>query len=245
MEFSNTMNRTPIQNKPLKIMAILIVGVIVMAVAAALYVWFSGGSAQPSGAISAPNLEVNGTAQRFHIVADNSEVRFIIDETLLGQPKTVIGATKEVAGDLAIDFTTPTNSKIGVIKINAKTLQTDSEIRNRALRGQILQATKPEFEFVTFVPKAIKGLPKRVKIGESLTVQIVGDLTVRDTTRSVTFEATVKPVSENRIEGTARATIQRGDFKLTIPNAPGVANVSEQVQLEIDFVALAASSSHS
>ena len=103
----------------------------------------------------------------------------------------------------------------------------------------------PHFSNVDGPVFALVGLPETVKIGEPLTVQIVGDLTVRDTTRPVTFDATVKAVSENRIEGTARATIQRADFKLTIPNAPGVADVSEQIQLEIDFVALPADHAHS
>jgi hypothetical protein len=36
----------------------------------------------------------------------------------------------------------------------------------------------------------------------------------------------------------ASTTIQRGDFGLTIPNVPFVANVGEEVLLELDFVAL-------
>ena len=49
----------------------------------------------------------------------------------------------------------------------------------------------------------------------------------------------VTPVSETRIEGSAHATVLRADYGLQIPNAPGVANVSEEVGLEIDFVATA------
>ncbi len=240
MEFGHAMNRVAAYNKPLKIMAILVIGVVALATVVALYIWFSGGSAQPSAAISAPGLQVSGTTRLFQIASDKSEVRFVISETLLGQPKTVIGATKEIAGDIAVDFDDPANSKIGAIRINARTLQTDNEIRNRALRGHVLQATKPEFEFVTFAPKTISGLPGNITVGEKLTLQIMGDLTVHGITRPVTFEATVTPVSESQVEGTARATVQYKDFKIVIPEAPGVANVSESVRLEIDFIALPA-----
>jgi polyisoprenoid-binding protein YceI len=75
--------------------------------------------------------------------------------------------------------------------------------------------------------------------GEPFSFQISGDLTIRDITNEVTFEATVIPVSEARLEGAATATIQRGDYNLVIPNVPNVADVSEDVRLEVDFVATA------
>lgn len=51
---------------------------------------------------------------------------------------------------------------------------------------------------------------------------------------------TVTPVSETRIEGSAVATVLRESWNLTIPSVPNVANVSEEVELTIDFVAVAA-----
>ena len=40
-----------------------------------------------------------------------------------------------------------------------------------------------------------------------------------------------------QLTGSATAQILRANFDLQIPNAPGVANVSEAVTLTIDFVA--------
>jgi polyisoprenoid-binding protein YceI len=232
-----TLRHTPFP-KALRIMAMM-VGVAVLLVAGVtLFLWVSGGSAQPSAAVSAPSVPVSGTATLFRIVPESSEVRFITNETLLGQPKTVVGTTNEVAGDIAVDFDNPSNSRIGAIRINVRTLKTDNEIRNRTLRGQVLQANTPEYEFATFVPKQITGLPTRIDEGQAITFQIVGDLTVHGVTRPVTFEATLKPISRSRVEGTARATVLYRDFNIVIPNAPGVADVSDQVRLEIDFVAL-------
>jgi polyisoprenoid-binding protein YceI len=239
MEFNGAMKRVPLSAKTLKIMAVL-VGVAVIAVAGlGLFIWVSGGSAQPSTGISAPGLQVGSTARLFHIEQAGSQVRFIITETLLGQPKTVVGSTSEIAGDIAVDFDNPANSRIGEVRINVRTLQTDNEIRNRTLRGQIFQANRPEFEFATFVPKQIVGLPGSLIEGKPLSLQIAGDLTVHGATRSVTFNATVTPVNRNRIEGQARATVQYKDFNITVPDAPGVANVAPDVVLEIDLVAVA------
>jgi hypothetical protein len=46
-------------------------------------------------------------------------------------------------------------------------------------------------------------------------------------------------VSASQIAGTATATVKRSDFNLTIPSVPNVANVGEEVTLQIDFVATA------
>ncbi len=183
-----------------------------------------------------------GTAVLYRITPDESEVRFIIHEELLNTPATVVGRTDQVTGDIIADYSHPANSQVGTIRINARTLLTDNEFRNRALRNQILQSAQDAYEFITFTPTTLEGLPESVTPGEPFSFQITGDLTVRDVTRPVTFTATVTPVSEGRLEGTASAQVLRSDFGLTIPSVPGVANVTNDVTLEIDFVALAVES---
>ncbi|HWQ14597.1 MAG TPA: YceI family protein, partial [Roseiflexaceae bacterium] len=79
-------------------------------------------------------------------------------------------------------------------------------------------------------------------LGQPFTFTIHGDLTIRDVTRPVAFEATVQAESPERLVGTATAVINRADFNLAIPSVPFVADVSEQVTLAIDFVAQAVSS---
>jgi polyisoprenoid-binding protein YceI len=209
------------------IAAIITIGTLA---AGAAYIWFSGGSGHASRTTAAPALIVQpgDTRTLFHIGADESQVRFMIDETLLGNPKVVVGSTDEIAGDLLVDFENPANSQIGTVRINVRTLETDNEFRTRALRGQILQADRAEFEFAEFNPIALTGLPDTV---------IRGNLTLHGVTREVTFDATLTVISETRIEGSAFATVLYRDFGMTIPEAPGVANVSDEVRLEIDFAA--------
>lgn len=209
----------------------------VVAIAAAAYIWFGGGSGQPSRAVTAPSLIVSGSTRLFRITPEQSEVRFLITETLLGQPKTVVGATNNIAGEIALDFDKPAAAVVGAIRIDVRTLKTDNEIRNRTLRSAILLSNRPEFEFSTFTPSKLVGLPEKITLGEPVKFQIVGTLTVRDVSREVSFDATVTPVSRERLEGSAVATVRYKDFNITIPDAPGVANVGESVRLEIDFVA--------
>jgi polyisoprenoid-binding protein YceI len=235
-------NNTPTSNQWVKVAQIAIVTALIVGALVSAYLWFSGGNGQASAPITAPVLErgENDTRALLHITSEDSEVRFIIDEILLGEPTTVVGATNEVAGDMLIDFETPANSQLGAIRINARMLRTDNEIRNRVLRGQILQSERDEYEFVEFIPTALVGMPDTVTIGEQFSFQIQGYLTVRGVSREVTFEATILPVSETRLQGAASTIIRYADFGIVIPSAAGVAGVSEEVRLQIDFVATTA-----
>lgn len=170
------------------------------------------------------------------IVPDESEARFIIDEVLNNAPNTVIGTTKQVAGEIAVDPQDPTKTRVGVIQVNARTLTTDNDFRNRAIKNQILQTN--QYEVITFTPTELVGLPQSGAVGQTYTFQIKGNLTIRDVTKPVTFDVTVTPTSTTRLQGTAKATIRYADWGITIPQVRQVASVSDQVRLEIDVVAV-------
>jgi polyisoprenoid-binding protein YceI len=178
-----------------------------------------------------------GELTRFQITQAESKASFTLDELLNGQPKTVIGTTDQVAGELAIAPSDLSSAKIGVITVNARTLATDSDRRDRAIKNFILSTDS--FELITFTPTGITGLSGSGAPGTPYAFQIAGNLTIRDKTMPVVFEATVTAESASRLSGTATTTINRGDFGLTIPSVPMVANVSEQVKIEIAFVATA------
>lgn len=171
------------------------------------------------------------------IVPEESEVRFLIDEVLNGAPKTVVGTTNQVAGEISVDPNDPSQTRVGVIQVNARTLATDSGMRNRTIANRILQTG--QYEFITFTPTSIVGLPEQGAIGQAYTFQIVGDLTIRDVTKEVTFDVSATAQSESRLEGTARTTILYADYGISIPSVPQVASVGDEVKIEIDFVAAA------
>jgi polyisoprenoid-binding protein YceI len=194
------------------------------------------------GSTSAEPTAAEGAAQGgltiFQISSDQSEVRFSIYEELAGQPKTVVGVSDQVAGELALDLSDLSKTQVGVIQINARTFVTDSDNRNRAIRNFILGAD--EYEFITFTPTAITGLSGAAQPGQAFTFQIAGNLTIRDVTQPVMFEVTAQGDSLTRLTGTATAVVKRSDYNLTIPSVPNVANVGEEVTLELEFVAEAA-----
>ena len=176
----------------------------------------------------------------FNIVADESLASFTLEEDLRGIRTTVIGSTNEVGGSIMVDLANPANSTIGTILINARTLETDNSFRNRALRSQILKSARDEFEFIVFEPRALGNFSAdSVAAGETINFDITGDLTVVGVTREATFSAEVTLDSETQISGSASVNLLYADFGLVIPDVPSVANVTDDVDLQIDFVARA------
>ncbi|MAT97307.1 MAG: hypothetical protein CL608_09210 [Anaerolineaceae bacterium] len=171
----------------------------------------------------------------YEISQAESTVQFELDEDLRGVRTTVVGTTDQVAGQLALDLSDLSSAQIGEIQINARTLATDNNFRNRAIQNEILDTG--EYEFISFVPTAVNGLPASAAVGEEISFTIDGDLTIRDITEPVTFTVVATAVSDTQISGTATATVLRDTYGLTIPEVPNVANVENEVDLIITFVA--------
>jgi polyisoprenoid-binding protein YceI len=177
--------------------------------------------------------------QLFQIDPEQSEARFIVDEVLFGNPNTVTGRTNKISGQIEIDLNDPTQTSVGEIQIDARGLATDNRFRNRSLSRLILQSNRDEYQYITFTPTAITGLPAKASAGDAFTFQITGDLKIRDTVKPVTFDVNVKADSDKQVSGLAQAVVQRADFGLTIPKVEGVADVTEEVHLELQFIATA------
>jgi polyisoprenoid-binding protein YceI len=174
----------------------------------------------------------------FRINAEKSTVTFTLQEDLRGQRIDVIGTTSDVGGDIIVNVSDPTASQIGQIVVNARTLVTDNNFRNQAIRSEILLSAQDAYEFITFTPTAISGLDgATVAVGQPVTFQITGDLTIVDTTLSVTFDATATLTTASELTGTATLVAKWADFGLVIPSVPGVSNITEDVTLAINFVA--------
>lgn len=175
----------------------------------------------------------------FVIDPNQSEARFTLDEKLMGQPKTVVGVTKLVNGSLTLHPADLAKATLSPIQIDARDFTTDSNMRNNAMRRFILQSNNDEYRYIVFTPTSLAGLPASGNVGESVTFNVTGDLTISGITKPVTFETTVTAESDTTLSGLAKAQVLRSDFNLNIPNVPSVADVTDEVQLEFQFVALA------
>lgn len=181
--------------------------------------------------------ETRGEPITLRFVREGTEARFLIDEVLMGQPKTVVGVTSLVEGEITVNPADPTSVQVGEIRIDARDLTTDDNRRNNRLRNDILKSNQDAYRYIVFRPTSIEGLPSAVNVGDTLNFQVTGDLTILDTTLPVTFDMSVTVVDANTVRGSGSATVHHADFGIRIPSVPMVAGVSDEVRLEIDFTA--------
>ena len=236
-------------------------GLFVLAIAGSAFAWFwfSGGSGEPSTELTTPTIAgqttttggpdttdgdettttAGGTASGpFVIESEESQATFTLNEVLRGEPQTVVGATSELAGQFVLDLEDLTQTQFSDFVVNARTFVTGSSNRDRAIRGPIiLNSATDEFEFITFSVKEALGLDGSAGLGDTLTFTLVGDLTIRDQTNEVEFEVTATLVDASTVDGTATADVLRSDFGIGIPNVPSVADVTDEVTLQLEFVA--------
>lgn len=177
--------------------------------------------------------------QLFTIDQSQSVARFTLDETLMGAPKTVVGTTNLVEGAITIDMADFSKTTISPIQIDARGFATDSSRRDGAIQRFVLGSNSEENRYLVFTPTTITGFPATAAVGDTFELQIAGDLTISGVTKAVTFVTSVTVTSESEISGLASAQILRSDFNLNIPSVPSVANVTDEVLLELQFVAKA------
>lgn len=216
----------------------MIGGGVVLLILVGIFYWsFFREAEVASEAISDSVIELESSAGTvFTIDASQSTASFTIAEILRGEDFVVLGETDQVGGQVAFDPSDPTSAEIGEIVINARTFVTDSDMRNNAINNRILFTD--EFEFVRFQPTAINGMPASVAVGDSVDVEIVGDLTIMEATLPVTFDTNLTFESESSITGSAETTIVYADFGVEVPLTPSVSFVADELTMMLDFVAV-------
>ena len=192
-------------------------------------------------ALAAPSLSSSDpTTQVYHVDAAQSEVHYEVNETIFqgNRLNTAIGRTKGIAGDIAVNMAQPSKSQIGPIVINVSQFKSDEDRRDNFIRRSFLQST--QYPTATFVTKSIDGLPAQIKVGDQVSFAIGGDLTVKQTTKPVTWQVTLK-LENNRLVGSATTQITMSEFGVGPIQIP-LLSTEDNVKLVFDFVAVPASS---
>ncbi len=179
----------------------------------------------------------SNTQTIYRISQDDSQVTYTIEEVLNGADKTVVGTTSQVAGDILVNLSDPSQSQVGELKINARTFATDDTRRDNSVARFILQSESDANQYIVFQTTSISALPDSVNVGDELTLKATGNLTIAGVTKEITIDVNAALKSQDQLAGQATVTVLRSDFNLTIPSVPFVANVGDSVILNLDFVA--------
>ncbi len=186
---------------------------------------------------TAAALAQDTEAPVFQLV-EGTEARYRIDEVFRNRDTTAIGITPLVTGTVQFDRNDPLSTSVGTITIDARDLDGDRRARDRVVIRRILQANREQYRYITFEPTAITGMPPLVQVGDTIELQIIGLLRIRDSANEAVFDTTVRVVSETKLKGKASTTILWRDYGLRIPNWPGVSWVADEVILQLFFDAV-------
>ncbi len=167
---------------------------------------------------------------------EGTVARYLIREQFasVDLPNDAMGETSEVAGAFTFTADGDIVAEESRIVMNAASLRSDESRRDQYLsRNAIQTETYPE---ITFVATTMNGLEWPFPTSGEKSFTIEGDLTVREVTRPVTWEA-VAAFSGNGITGTAKTSFTFGEFEMEVPDLFFLVSVDDNIRLELDFIA--------
>jgi polyisoprenoid-binding protein YceI len=190
--------------------------------------------AQTARPASTSTAQATG-AVRFEL-ADGSEARYRIKEQLarVNLPSDAVGATRDVKGTIVLDGTGKLDRELSRIEVDLRSLRSDSGNRDRTISNQMLQVSR--YPTVTFVPTELRGLPWPLPSSGETEFEMVGDLTIREVTRPVTWQVTAQ-LAQGQASGQAKTSVPLEQFELKVPSVASVLSTEDTVRLEIDFKA--------
>lgn len=165
---------------------------------------------------------------------EGNEVRFRVREQLANFdfPNDAVGKTAAITGGVTINDDGTIARESSKFVIDLTTLESDQSMRDRFIKRRTL-ATE-EYPNVTFVPVSVRGLSLPLPTSGEMNLEVTGDLTVRDQTRSTTWAMTVR-AAPGQWSGSATTAITFEQFGLTKPRVARVLSVQDTIRLEYDF----------
>jgi polyisoprenoid-binding protein YceI len=175
------------------------------------------------------SIETAAQPTRWTLDASHSSVAFSVRHMMI---TNVRGEFQKLAGDVAFDPKRPEEARLAV-RIETASINTREEKRDAHLRSaDFFDAAR--FPEITFVSRRVR------RRGDGL--EVLGDLTIRDTTREVVLtvdEITPEhadPWGSRRVGATARTKIRRSDFGITWNTAleAGGVLVGDEISIHIE-----------
>jgi polyisoprenoid-binding protein YceI len=196
-------------------------------------------STQAAPGTAAPPASNAGSSSMstYQLVPEESKVTYEVGETFFSQNNRfnlAVGVTPQVSGSVMLDPANPQSAEIGEIQVDISQFKSDSGRRDNLIRGRFLESST--YPVAVFKPTAIGGLPDSYTEGQDISFKVTGDLTVKQTTKPVTFDVTAK-LENSTLTGTATTTILLSDFGVGPIELAGMLKTEDQAKLTLEFVA--------
>ncbi len=177
-------------------------------------------------------------ARTFVIDPAQSSAQYAVEEIFFSDNRlfTAVGVTNAVEGEFEVTTDGKPSGKVTRMRVDLRTLKSDSPRRDNAIRRQWLESDK--YPYADFVSTDALNLPESYAEGEQVTFTLVGDMTVRDVTKPVEWTV-VGTLQGDTVTGEATTVIKMSDFGFAAPDIGGVLKAEDEAALTVKFVATA------
>lgn len=148
-----------------------------------------------------------------------------------------IGSTQAIEGSFTLNWS-DLSATLGenTFSVDLSTLSSDQGLRDGWMR-----TSGPNFgryPDAIFVASSIEGAPDSYTLGEEVTFNMVGELTVREITQPATFVVTAA-LANGVVTGVADANVTMSDFGIDPPNFANTLTVADDFVIRVEFTARA------
>jgi polyisoprenoid-binding protein YceI len=168
------------------------------------------------------------------VVPAKSKAQYRVREQLAGVnlPSDAVGSTNAISGTIVGKTDGTIVSDASKIVVDVRTLQSDQGMRDGFIQRTPLQTS--QYPYVTFVPTSAPGIVPAVP-SSPISFQLQGNLTVRDVTKPVNWNATCQATSQTEGTCTANTSFTFEDFSLEQPRVGRVLSIDDKITLEVEF----------
>ncbi|MBA2449658.1 MAG: YceI family protein, partial [Chloroflexi bacterium] len=187
--------------------------------------------ASPSSVAGAP--AASGGAL-YRIVSEQSEARYVAREKFVDRPfpNDAIGITKDVTGEIQLEQPNLLRGRILQLRVDLRTLASDSGQRDRIVRGEVLQTD--QYPYAEFRSTEVAG-PATYRPGEEASFQVPGMMKIRDQERPLTWDVQAR-LDGDALTGTGTASLKLSDFGIEPPRL-SILTVEDAMRWEVRFSA--------
>jgi polyisoprenoid-binding protein YceI len=182
----------------------------------------------------------------FVIVPEESKASYIATEEFFADALTkfgikagfaeAVGSTQAIEGQLELNL----DDLSAALGENTFTVQMNTLVSDRNMRDNWIRENGPRFNdypTATFKATAIEGAPGAYTEGSDVSFKLIGDLTVRDVTQTVTFDVTAS-LSGDTLTGVATASaLLLSEFGIEPPSFANTLTVADEFGIEVQFTA--------
>ena len=163
-------------------------------------------------------------------IASGSQAGYRATEVLFGQTGDAAGRTSDVTGSFDVTGTTVEKGSFSVALANVSSGQS---LRDSQFQGRIMDvATYPTVEFALTEPIELDTVPAP---GAQITASATGDLTIKATTKSVTFDVNATRTENGQIAVQGSIPITWDEWGIGAPSG-GPAQVEDSGEIEFLLV---------